>query len=175
MTHFFSMTLLGVALIVSAAPGLDTIAQTDVAGTWILDANLNEGMPDGFEQTMTVIQSGDRIEAEIHTKTPNGSENRLLDVYVLDGHETDFAPPVPSGVSASGMRTSRWLEGHSGFESTERATVEGPEGEIIVTASRRWTLASDGNTLTVEMTVNNPQGESMSTRVFTRQNPAAEK
>lgn len=180
MPHFFLMTALGLmaalgaALNVGAAPGLaTTAAQTDFTGTWVLDTSRSVGLPVGMEQTMTVNQSGDRIEAEIHIKTPNGNEQRILDVYVLDGNETDFEPPVPSGVSATGRRTSRWSEGRNGFEATERAVVQGSEGEITITASRQWTLAPGGDTLTTEMTVNNPQGEMTSTRVFTHQNPAA--
>jgi hypothetical protein len=169
MNHFFCIAALGALLILGAAPGVATVEPTDFTGTWVLDAELNVGMPEGFEQTMTVTHIGDRIEAEIYIKTPNGSELRLSDVYVLDGNETDFEPPVPGEVSATGRRTSRWLEDRNGFESTERALVQGPQGEVTITADRKWTLAPDGATLTTEMTVNNPQGESTSTRVFTRQ------
>jgi hypothetical protein len=169
MNRFFSIAALGAALIVGAVPGLTAYAQTDFTGTWVLDAGLNEGMPEGFEQTMTITQIGDRIEAQIYMKTPTGSELELLEVYILDGIEIDFEPPVPSSVSATGRRTSRWSEDRTGFESTERALVQGPQGEITITAERTWTLAPDGATLTTVMTVNNPQGESTSTRVFARQ------
>jgi hypothetical protein len=38
---------------------------------------------------------------------------------------------------------------------------------------RKWTLASGGDALTIELTSSGPQGEMKSTRVFARQKPAA--
>jgi hypothetical protein len=172
MPNLFALAALGAALIVGAAPGLTT-TQTDFTGTWVLDASQNEGLPEGIEQTMTVNQSGDRIEIETLSKGPMG-EQRMPDVYVLDGNETDFQPPVPGNLSATGRRTSRWSEDRNGFETTEHFTMQGPEGqEATVTGTRKWTLAPDGETLTIEMTFSGPQGEMTSTRVFTRQEPAA--
>jgi hypothetical protein len=146
--------------------------QTDFTGTWVLDASRGEGLPEGLEQSITVKQSGDRIEVESHMKTPMG-ERRTQDVFVLDGQESDFQPVLNVEVSAVGKRTARWSEDRSGFESTERVTAQGPPGEITLTSVRRWTLAPDGDTLTIDMTSNGPQGEMKSTRVFTRQKPAA--
>jgi hypothetical protein len=166
-------TALTTALIGALAILPATAAQTDFTGTWVLDASRSEGLPEGLGQTtMTVEQSGDRIEIEIHVHTPMG-EQRIPDVYVLDGNETDFRPPIIAEFSATGRRTSRWSEGRNGFEATERATVQAPDGEITITAARRWTLAPGGDTLTIEMTGSGPQGEMKSTRVFTRQTPAA--
>jgi hypothetical protein len=157
------------ALVILPAPA----AQTDFTGTWVLDASRSEGLPPNMEQaTMTVKQSGDRIEMELLLKTPMG-EQRIPDVYVLDGKEADFRPPVPAEVSATGKRTSRWSAGRNGFEVAERAIVQGPEGEVTITVARKWTLAPGGETLTLDMTFNGPQGEMKSTRVFTRQKPAA--
>jgi hypothetical protein len=156
------------ALTILPAPA----AQTDFTGTWVLDTSRSEGVPEGMEQTMTVKQSGDRIEIETHSRTPMG-ERRVPDVYVLDGRETDFQPVLNVEASATGMRTSRWSEGRNAFEATERATVQGPDGEITVTAVRRWTLSPDGETLTIELTNRGPQGEMTSTRVFTRQGGSA--
>jgi hypothetical protein len=148
-----------------------TAAQTDFTGTWVLDTSRGEGLPDGVEQTMTVKQSGDLIEVESHVKTPMG-EQQIADVFVLDGKETDFHPAFNVQVSATGKRTSRWTEDRNGFEATEQATVQGPMGEMTITAERRWTLAPDGDTLTVELASSSPQGDMRSTRVFTRQKPA---
>jgi hypothetical protein len=149
-----------------------TAAQTDFAGTWVLDSSRSEGLPEGLQQTMTVKQSGDRLEVETHTRNPAG-ERRTPDVFFFDGQETDFQPVLNVEASATGKRTLRWSEDRSGFEATERITVQGPQGEITLTSLRKWTLAPDGDTLTIELTSNSPQGEMKSTRVFTRQQPAA--
>jgi hypothetical protein len=164
----FTTALIG-ALAISPA----TAAQTDFTGTWVLDTSRGEGLPEGVEQTMTVKQSGDRIEIEIHAKTPAG-EQRIEDVYVLDGNETDFQPVLNVQISVTGKRAARWSDDRNGFEANERVTVDGPQGEITITAVRRWTLGPDGDMLTIELTNNGPQGETKITRVFTRQQPPAE-
>jgi hypothetical protein len=162
-------TALTTALIGALAILPASAAQADFTGTWVLDASRSEGLPEGMGQsTMTVQHSGDRIEIEIHSMTPMG-ERRTQDVYVLDGQETDFQPVFNVEVSATGRRTARWSEERTGFEATERATAQAPQGEITITSVRKWTLAPGGETLTVELTSSGPQGEMKTTRVFTRQ------
>jgi hypothetical protein len=166
-------TALTTALIAALAILPASAAQTDFTGTWVLDASRSEGLPEGMGQsTMTVKQSGDRIEIEIHSATPMG-ERRTPDVYVLDGQETDFQPVLNVEASATGKRTARWTEGRNGFEAAETVTVQGPQGEVTITSVRKWTVAPGGDTLTVELTSSGPQGEMKTTRVFTRQNPMA--
>jgi hypothetical protein len=166
-------TALTTALIGALAILPGTVAQTDFTGTWVLDTSRSEGLPEGMGQsTMTVEQSGDRIEIEIHSTTPMG-ERRIPDVYVLDGHETDFQPVLNVEASAIGKRTAWWSEGRDGFEATETVTVQGPQREITITSVRKWMLAPGGDTLTAELTSSGPQGEMKITRVFTRQNPMA--
>jgi hypothetical protein len=160
--------LIGALMILPATAA----AQTDFTGTWVLDASRGEGVPEGLEQTMTVKQSGDRIEVENHLKTPMG-ERRIEDVFVVDGRETGFQPVLNVEASSTGTRTSRWTEGRNGFEAAERVTVQGPEGEITITSTRRWTLAPGGETLTIEMASSGPQGEMKTSRVFSRQGGAA--
>jgi hypothetical protein len=168
MTVIALTTALISALAVLPASAL----QTDFTGTWVLDAGRSEGLPEGIEQTLTIKQSADRIELESHMKTPMG-EQQVVDVYVLDGTETEFQPVLNVQASSTGRRTSRWSEGRTSLEATERITVQAPQGEITITSVRRWTLAPDGDTLTIEITSNGPQGEMKSKRVFTRRQPAA--
>jgi hypothetical protein len=165
-------TALTAALIGALAILPATAAQSDLTGTWVLDVTRSEGLPpNASPTTMTVRQTGDRVEMEIQLQTPNG-EQTITDVYVLDGKQTDFRPPVPAEANARGTRTSRRMADGNGFESRERATMQGPEGEVTITAGRKWTLAPDGKTLTLELTINGPQGQMKSTRVFARQSPA---
>jgi hypothetical protein len=163
----FTTALIGALTILPS-----TAAQTDLTGTWVLDTSRGEGLPEGIEQTLTVKQSGDRIEVENQMKTPTG-EQQGADLFVIDGTETAFQPVLNVQARSTGKRTARWSEGRNGFESTERITVEGPQGEITITSVRKWTLGPDGDTLTIELTSNGPQGETKNTRVFTRQKPAA--
>jgi hypothetical protein len=164
----FTTALIGALTMLPA-----TAAQTDFTGTWVLDNSRSEGLPEGLEQTMTIKQSGNRIDVENHVKTPMG-EQRNADVYVLDGNETEFQPAAFNvQVSGTGKRTARWSDDRNGFEANERATVQGPQGEITLTSVRKWTLAPGGDTLTIELTSEGPQGEMKTTRVFTRQQPPA--
>lgn len=142
-------------------------AQANFAGSWVLDPKQSQGIPDGVEMSMTVKQTGDRVEVETHISSPQGQQT-IPDVYVLDGKEIDYKPPVIGSGSGKGKRTSTWTADRSGFEATETATLSGPEGDATITAKRKWTLAADGKTLTVDVTVKGPQGEQTSKRVFTK-------
>jgi hypothetical protein len=128
----------------------------------------SEGLPEGTSLKMTVQHAGDRIDVETTVTTPMGQQ-RIKDFYVLDGTETEYVPPVIGDGSGKGKRTSRWLVKRNGFEATESAVLSGPDGEAEVSVSRRWTLAPDGKTLTVEMTVSGEAGEQKSKRVFVKE------
>jgi hypothetical protein len=157
-------------LLVTIGAGISVQVQgpADFTGVWVLDPGRSEGLPEGISQKMTVKQAGDRVDIETIVATPQG-EQRLKDVYVLDGTETEYVPPVIGDGSGKGKRTSRWLDKRDGFEATESARISGPDGDADITASRRWTLAPDNKTLTIEMTVSGLQGEQKSRRVFVKQ------
>ena len=142
-------------------------AKADFSGTWALDKARSEGLPEGIDQTMTVKQAGDRVEVETRMTSPMGDQT-LPDIYVLDGKETDFTPPVIGGGGGKGRRTARWTADGNSFESTESATLDGPEGKAEIKGARKWTLAGDGKTLTIEMTLTTSQGDIRTRRIFTR-------
>src|SRR4028119_1798233 len=70
-------------------------AQSDFSGVWTLDSGKSANVPPGLIQTMTVTQSGDRVEVETKSKVGEGPERIGKDAYVLDGKETDSTPTVP--------------------------------------------------------------------------------
>lgn len=158
---------LAVTLIAWALPAAAAQKPVDFAGTWTLDLSKSEGVPEGVSQVMTVRQAGDRLEIETTVNGPMG-EQRLNDVYVLDGQETEYVVPVIGDGSGKGKRTSRWLPAKNGFEATEAASLRGPDGDVEVQATRRWTLAPDGRTLTIEMRTTGLNGQQNSRRVFVR-------
>lgn len=142
--------------------------KADFSGAWALDKGRSEGLPPGMDQTMTVRQSGDRVEVEAKVSGPRG-EQEVKDQFILDGKETDFTPPVLNGARAEkGRRTSRWSADGKGFDVTEEATVDGPDGPATIKATRRWQLSDDGKTLTVEMALTGPQGVRNTKRIFVR-------
>jgi hypothetical protein len=92
--------LTATAAAVLLATTLTTAAQTGFAGTWILDATRSEGLPPDLEATMTVLHTGDRLEAESVLKGPQGGQ-RISEVYVVDGRETEFKASMGGGRARS--------------------------------------------------------------------------
>jgi hypothetical protein len=163
--------LIGIVAVMVFAFGVGIVAaKADFNGVWTLDAGKSEGMPPGLMQTMTVTQKGDRVEIETKSKAGEGQERVGKDAYVLDGKETDFTAPVPPGAAKKAKRVSKWTDDGNGFDVTEEAVVNAPDGggEATIRAKRRWRLSADGKTLTIEMEVENPNGTSKSRRVFVK-------
>ncbi len=145
-------------------------AKANFSGLWAIDKDKSEGLPPGMTQTMTVTQNGDRIEVEVKIKAGEGEERTIKDVYVLDGKETDFSPPIigEGATVKRAKRTSKWTADGNGFEVTEEATINGPNGEGTIKARRLWSVSADGKTLNVELDMEGPNGGSKTKRVFVK-------
>jgi hypothetical protein len=142
-------------------------AKPDFTGTWVMDKSRTEGVPPGVEQTMTLTQSEDKLV--LHNKiTTDTGENVVNDTYIINGKEVEFTQKVNEQES-KGKRTSKWLADGSGFESNEELTREVSDGtKITQQVTRRWVMAPDGKTFTVEMTINGPNGTQHTKRTFTK-------
>ena len=143
------------------------LAQANFAGTWVFDPKLSQGVPEGVGMTMVVKQTGDRVEIETDITTAEGQQ-KIADLYVLDGKETDYKPPVMGPGTGKGRRTSTWTADRRGFDVTEKATIDGPDGPATISATRKWTLSADGKTLTMDVAMTTPEGERVSKRIFTK-------
>ncbi len=143
--------------------------KVDFNGQWQLDTARSEGVPPGMNQVMTVKQDGERLEVQIKLSGPDG-ERTASDSYSVNGKPADFTPVLVGGPAAKeAKRTSAWSGDGRGFDAVEQATVDGPEGEGVIKASRNWRLSEDGKTLTIEMAVELPDsGVTKSKRVFSR-------
>jgi hypothetical protein len=155
--------LMAMSLVVAAAA-----AKADFSGKWVMDKAKSEGVPPAMEQTMTVTQTGDKIELETKITAPQG-ERVIKDTYTADGKETDFTPQGAQGVIGKGKRTAKWAADGKTLEVSETATLEGPNGADEVSATRKWSLAADGKTLTIELTFSGEQGMQKTKRVFVKQ------
>jgi hypothetical protein len=133
------------------------------SGTWALDKSRSEGLPAGMDQTMTVEQTGDRIDIVMTVFSDQG-EREVRDQFILDGKETEFAPAENS----KGKRTSTWSADGRGFDVIEEATIERGAGPESFKVMRHWRLSDDGKTLTIEMSFNEPSGPGKSKRVFVK-------
>lgn len=159
-------TGLFVAALLTLSAGA-VLAQANFAGTWVLDPKQSQGVPDGVGMTMVVKQTGNRVEIETDITTSQGQQ-KIADLYILDGKETDYKPPVMGPGAGKGRRTSTWTADRNGFDVTEKATIDGPDGPATVTATRKWSLSADGKTLTMDVAMTSPEGERVSKRIFTK-------
>jgi hypothetical protein len=159
-----AIVLVALSLVVASAA-----MKADFSGKWTMDKAKSEGVPPGMEQTMTITQTGDKIDLE--TKITGGpmGERIVKDSYTADGKETDFTPQGPQGAMGKGKRTTKWTADGTGLEVSETATLDGPNGAEEVSATRKWTLAPDGKTLTIELTFRGSEVSQQSKRVFVKQ------
>jgi len=157
------LALVALSLVVASAA-----AKADFSGKWVLDKAKSEGLPPNIEQTMTITQTGDKIELETKITSPQG-ERTIKDSYTVDGKEADFTPQGPQGAMGKGKRTAKWSADGAALEVSETATIDGPNGPDEVSATRKWTLAADGKTMTIELTFNGEQGTQKTKRVFVKQ------
>ncbi|HEX7175775.1 MAG TPA: hypothetical protein VF240_10990 [Pyrinomonadaceae bacterium] len=143
-------------------------AKADFSGAWTLDKAKSEGLPpDVKSQTMTVKQTGDSVAVE--TKTANeGGEEVNAAVYTLDGKEAAHVQKGPNGMEGKGKRISTWAADGNGFDVKETAVFDTPGGVVEVKGTRKWVLAADGKTLTIDMTLETPMGTHTVKRLFTK-------
>jgi hypothetical protein len=156
-----SITVL--ALVVSM--GVAAAQKPNFSGTWVMDRSRSIGLPPGMEQTMTVTQTGDKIELETKLITAQG-ERVIKDSYTLDGKEADFTPQGPTGPSGKGKRKATWLPRGNGIVVNEEATTEGEKGPVTTGLVRKWILSPDGATLTIDMYYDGPNGSYETKRIF---------
>lgn len=70
-------------------------------GKWKLDNEKSEDLPAGTHQTMTVKQTGDRLEIEVEVSGPQGNR-KVSNSYIVNGQEAEFTLPVVGGGTPKG-------------------------------------------------------------------------
>jgi len=135
------------------------------SGTWGLDKNKSFSNPPGFDQTMTITHGGDQIKIEGKQTTAHG-EFPINESYTLDGKPADFTPPNPP--NAKGKRKASWLPNNRGFIVEDEITSDSPNGPTTQQITRKWLLARNGNTLTIDYYFDRPTGSGESKRVFVK-------
>jgi hypothetical protein len=156
-----NVTLLALSLLAFAA------AKANFTGTWVMDSSRTEGVPAGVEQTMTLTQSEDKLVLENKINTGQG-ENTVKDTYIINGKEMEFTQKV-NDQESKGKRTTKWLADGSGFESSEEIARQAADGtQIAQQVTRKWVMAADGKSFTVEMSVKGPNGTQQTKRVFVK-------
>ena len=142
-------------------------ARVNFTGTWVMDKNRSEGIPSGAEQTMTLTQSEEKLILDNRIKTEGGNIT-VNNTFIINGKEVEFTQKI-NDQEFKGKRTSKWLADGSGFESSEEVTREAGDGtQITQQITRKWVMATDGKTFTVEMNVKRPNGTQQTRRVFVK-------
>jgi hypothetical protein len=138
------------------------------SGSWTMDRARSFGIPANMTQTMTVTQTGDKIELETKLIQP-GNERSVKDSYTLDGKEYEFTPQAPPNQPVpKGKRSASWMPGDRGITVTEVTTAESPNGPVTTQIVRKWTMTTSGE-LVIDMYVDGPRGSFEAKRIFTKQ------
>jgi hypothetical protein len=161
----FSLASLLFVLSILTAPAA---ARPDFSGRWELDAAKSEGLPPDTKQTMTVKQTGDRLEVE--TKITGPQDRTVNDTYTVDGKQAEFTPAMLGGGTAkNGIRTASWSADGSGMDVLEQADVETSQGADKIKGKRVWRLSEGGKVLTIEIDLAGEKGPIKGKRVFRKQ------
>jgi hypothetical protein len=139
--------------------------KANFSGKWRLDKDRSFSNPPGLDQTMTITHSGDQVKLEAQVKTQRGEQN-VNESYTLDGKETEFKPANPN---AKGKRIASWLPDGRGIMINDEASVD---GKVVSQVTRKWTLSTDGKTLTADYFIDEQRGDQRisyeSKRVFNK-------
>ena len=155
-------TMLALSLCLALAAG-----KANFTGTWVMDKSRSEGIPPEVEQTMILTQSEDKVTLE-NRITRDDSDLTVSDTYIMNGKEVEFTQKV-NDLESKGKRTSKWLADGSGFESSEEIARQAGDGtQITQQVTRKWVMAADGKSFTVEMSVKGPNGTQQTKRVFVK-------
>lgn len=162
-----SLTSILLALSILTAPAADP-ARPDFSGRWELDAAKSEGVPPDTKHSMTVKQTGDRLE--VVTKITGAQDRTVNDIFTLDGKPAEFTPAMLAGGTANnGTRTASWSADGRGMDVIEQADVETPQGADTIKGKRTWRLSEGGKVLTIEIDLAGEKGPIKGKRVYQKQ------
>jgi hypothetical protein len=140
--------------------GLDG-EKANLSGTWKFDQDKSHSNGPGFDQTMTITHSGEKLKLDAKQKSPRG-EVTINEEYTLDGKEVEFSPPNPP--NAKGKRKASWLANGRGI-LVEDEIGEGQAARRVV---RKMTLSSDGKVLTIDYYIDDSRGSFELKRVYNK-------
>ncbi len=128
------------------------IQKADLSGTWVLDKDKSFNNGAGFDQTMTITHTGDKVKVEAKQKTARGETN-INEDYTLDGKEAEFAPQGAQP-NSKGKRKASWLPNSRGILVDDEISVD---GKLVRQVARKMSLSADGKVLTVDIFLDDPQ------------------
>jgi len=155
------ISLTGFAILLFAFTSAAAGEKANLSGTWKLDPNKSFNNGPGFEQTMTIAHSGEKLTLDAKQKSPRG-EVTINEEYTLDGAEAEFKPQAPP--NAKGKRKATWLANGRGILVED----EIDDGQATRRIARKMTLSSDGKILTVDLFIDDNRGSFELKRVYSK-------
>jgi len=140
---------------------LSGYAQTkpNFTGTWKLNVGKSDfgQLPAPNSRTDVITQTADMLKDEVTSDTQQGNVNYTLNLK-FDGTESALHLPIGDAkVSATWDGATLAVSQKIDYQGTP------------VTAASKWTLSTDGNTMTVNSHINSPMGELDQKSVFEKQ------
>jgi hypothetical protein len=135
--------------------------KANLSGTWKFDQDKSHSNGPGFDQTMTIVHSDEKVKLDAKQKSPRG-EVTINEEYTLDGKEAEFTPPNPP--NAKGRRKASWLANGRGILVED----EIGEGQAARRVARKMTLSSDGKVLTIDYYIDDSRGSFELKRVYNK-------
>src|SRR5262245_26779988 len=135
--------------------------KANLSGTWALDKDKSFSNGPGFDQTMTIAHSGEKVKLDAKQKTPRG-EVTINEVYTLDGRESEFTPAAPP--NAKGKRKASWLANGRGILVEDEIN----DGQATRRVTRKVTLSLDGKVLTVDLFIDDSRNSYELKRVYNK-------
>lgn len=175
--------LLAVALTVFAIAVMAATAPVNFAGTWLLDKEKSQGLSprlQGADSVTWVITQDDKtisIDQKVAGGQPpagggpggggggGGRGPTGPTSYGLDGKETTM--DITGQMTGKSTLKATWAA--STLELSRKSVLNGPNGEVNASDSRKLTLSSDGKVLTAVTHSEGPRGAMDSTLVFNKQ------
>jgi len=135
--------------------------RANISGTWKFDQDKSHSNGPGFDQTMTITHSGDKVKVDAKQKNPRG-EITINEEYTLDGKEVEYNPPNPP--NAKGKRKATWLANGRGILVEDEVV----DGQTTRRTTRKMTLSSDGKVLTVDYFIDDNRRSFEMKRVYNK-------
>jgi len=157
----YKMSLIGLAILLFAFISGAAGAKANLSGTWKLDPDKSFNNGPGFEQTMTITHSGEKVKLDAKQKSPRG-EVTVNEEYTLDGQETEFKPQAPP--NAKGKRKASWLANGRGILVEDEIN----DGQATRRIARKMTLSSDGKVLIVDLFIDDSRNSYELKRVYNK-------
>ncbi|MGE0129954.1 MAG: hypothetical protein AB7U82_17870 [Blastocatellales bacterium] len=135
--------------------------KANLSGTWKLDPDKSHSNGPGFDQTMTIAHSAEKVKVDAKQKSPRG-EVTINEEYTLDGKEAEFTPPNPP--NTKGKRKASWLANGRGILVEDEIGA----GQAARRIARKLTLSSDGKVLTIDYYIDDSRGSFEIKRVYNK-------